>query len=488
MRFELSRETRKDPTHSLWIIKEAEAEINKIFEKLESEILKTVKIVFRNKTSETFQNIHSGALKLAPAITSKIKASDKDFKKVTATAIPTASRAGGEFAEIQLGGTYEERADHWETLQLLIQNSDTEFSGMGADLSNKINQLVADGVLNESSFGDMQDALIKQFGISRNRAITIIQTEIMNAVNEAAKFRYKVRGVKDVEWVTVSDDPWPCKTCAPLDGQIFPIDDAPNCPIHPRCRCTIVPAIVKGKKKKRESREKKKRESREDLKKKISDLGKKDEHRYPNLIRFWNARNHSQIGRWDMFDSKDLSDEFVQLIADTLLEIKNGLLDPLDIPFLRGMIQEYRDGIHGSMGDGILSLTEDYLKKLDLELLNGEEIIPSNWKRGDPEEDRPFNSGEYFASPEDRAKALIYHEMGHHIHQLYDVREDIDYLSPPLEDRIKDARDKDHTVPATKYGEKNAKEWFADNYALYKMGRDDLVSPEANTLFEELGI
>lgn len=63
------------------------------------------------------------------------------------------------------------------------------------------------------------------------------------ATASAALKAFKDAGVKKVRWVTEQDDRV-CKTCRPLDGQIFDIGKAPDIPQHMHCRCRLVPVRV----------------------------------------------------------------------------------------------------------------------------------------------------------------------------------------------------------------------------------------------------
>ena len=80
-------------------------------------------------------------------------------------------------------------------------------------------------------------------GKSTNKAITIARTETLAAGNAAAKERYKGAGVERVEWVAAYDDRV-CEECESKHGETFDIDDAPELPVHPNCRCTLVPVMT----------------------------------------------------------------------------------------------------------------------------------------------------------------------------------------------------------------------------------------------------
>lgn len=121
----------------------------------------------------------------------------------------------------------------------------------------------------------------------------------------------------------------------------------------------------------------------------------------------------------------------------------------------------------------------------------------SEWKPGDDISKRPFNTVEYFTGI-DRARNVLYHEFGHHVHQMRDKkgprgRNNI----PPIEvelDQIfyrkfrgvTDAHRKASDAQASSYSKTNSKEWFAENFSLYMMGRHDLVDDDVKGLIERL--
>lgn len=71
-----------------------------------------------------------------------------------------------------------------------------------------------------------------------SRLTMISRTELARFESQGAMNRYHEAGVTKVKIITASD---PCEICAPLSGQIFEIDEAPEVPLHPNCRCAYAP-------------------------------------------------------------------------------------------------------------------------------------------------------------------------------------------------------------------------------------------------------
>lgn len=136
-----------------------------------------------------------------------------------------------------------------------------------------------------------------------------------------------------------------------------------------------------------------------------------------------------------------------------------------------------------------------------LERQGGGEPV-SQWKVGDDLKDRPYTNDKYFAGI-DKMRSTLYHETGHHIHQMWDKTGRRNIVgSPPLERRLKQMFfDKFHGAApgniggrgierkaqvASTYGTTNEHEWFAEAFSAYMMGRHDLVDTDLLKLIEEL--
>lgn len=85
---------------------------------------------------------------------------------------------------------------------------------------------------------------LKQYVASSSRALSIAVTEQNRAISVATVNRYKEMGVEKHEWIA-SD---PCDECEPNDGQVVVVGEAfasgdTEPPVHPNCRCALLPVI-----------------------------------------------------------------------------------------------------------------------------------------------------------------------------------------------------------------------------------------------------
>ena len=184
----------------------------------------------------------------------------------------------------------------------------------------------------------------------------------------------------------------------------------------------------------------------------------------------------------------DISLETLNRLNKHLFELAKRA-DDLKIPRLRGLILKKGRGPGGSMGDGVLELDVDvYERRLNM---------PSAWKKGDSPIYRGSYSNNYFDGDAYGA-SLVEHEFAHHIHQSVDgviVRRGV---GTPAEkklagkksawrrkqNKIEDTDKREYSPTA--YATKNAKEWFAENYALWKKGRKELIDTPLKPLFKNL--
>lgn len=138
----------------------------------------------------------------------------------------------------------------------------------------------------------------------------------------------------------------------------------------------------------------------------------------------------------------------------------------------------------------------------DLENDNSRQI--STWDTSKPQKEKPRFADAYLDTGFDRIRQLMYHEMGHHVHEniAKRIRPDFDsqggkvepnfkQVRHPLEEYLSKNRHK-FINPEGKqrqyssYAHTNHYEWFAENFSLYWMGVRDKVDPVFVELIEKL--
>lgn len=148
-----------------------------------------------------------------------------------------------------------------------LENEGLQFvNGVNQTTRKAINKSLKEGLAKGEDIDQLKDRITSIFkGIPESRGRTIARTEILSATNFSAEQSYKESGiVEGKQWLTALDertDKHP-RGCGWLDGQTVGVNDdfkgsdfgsISRPPLHPNCRCTIVPVVnfSKSVKKKR---------------------------------------------------------------------------------------------------------------------------------------------------------------------------------------------------------------------------------------------
>ena len=129
------------------------------------------------------------------------------------------------------------------------------FSNRIWDNTNKLANRIYDDVIDCVKNGEQPKRIIKKikddYGVSAYQAKRLVNTEVAKVVNAAQMDIYRDSGVVEKVLYTATLEDNTCDTCADLDGKVFDLDKAPNLPIHPMCRCCLVPVVDDWKPSKR---------------------------------------------------------------------------------------------------------------------------------------------------------------------------------------------------------------------------------------------
>lgn len=200
-----------------------------------------------------------------------------------------------------------------------------------------------------------------------------------------------------------------------------------------------------------------------------------------DVVRFRHTANYdAELYRNTLLGKADyagLDVDTANAVNDWLRE-SHAVSDALGLPRLRGVNVAAKGRTAASMGDGILALNPRYIR------VNGDEQFVSEWtqarataKNLDPiREARPYTADGYFATQREKLHSTLWHEFGHHIHQNFKVESLGEYYYPPLEHILEGiVKGKRKAKFPTEYSMENSKELFAECYAIFKLGRADLL-------------
>ena len=205
--------------------------------------------------------------------------------------------------------------------------------------------------------------------------------------------------------------------------------------------------------------------------------------------------------------------EAVALIAAVKAEI-DAICDRFGVPRIRGMksIRSNASTV-AKMGGGIMSFNPRYFN--DWAALGNRASLVGNTVQGGPTveydpnvtfADRPYNNFMYYGTGIDRVRQVMYHEIGHHIHQMAFSNKTDAYGKPVvdangnsmvylndteievwLENNKRDILNintKD-ALPS-RYAAYNEKEWWCENFSEYFMGHKERSVPQFISLIESI--
>lgn len=153
---------------------------------------------------------------------------------------------------------------HLERVGILYIRVYSELTGITAAMETTISQILAQGMIDGDGPALIARKLVAaidgtgagtlgitdrlgRFIPAQRRAMLLARTEIIRAHHLAMVQEYRNWGLEGVsvlaEWATALDDRV-CPKCAALEGKIFTLDEVePLIPLHPQCRCVILPYI-----------------------------------------------------------------------------------------------------------------------------------------------------------------------------------------------------------------------------------------------------
>lgn len=109
-------------------------------------------------------------------------------------------------------------------------------------LGVELNEQLVHCVVSGKKTSELKKLLQERFDVNHYCADRIARTEIAHIETQAAQQRYKDYGIKEVE-VWADKDERRCEICGKLHQKRYPIGAQMPVPVHPNCRCTIIPVV-----------------------------------------------------------------------------------------------------------------------------------------------------------------------------------------------------------------------------------------------------
>ncbi|BAQ91651.1 Phage minor capsid protein 2 [uncultured Mediterranean phage uvMED] len=204
-----------------------------------------------------------------------------------------------------------------------------------------------------------------------------------------------------------------------------------------------------------------------------------------------------------------LDDEIASQLNSIIQELDE-LAELYNVPKLRSVTVTAKKRALMAMGDGNLYINPKYFNRKNVDtnternfrnallgegLYNKESRVAENYifniknkskeftsrlkkeRKTKPDTwERPHNAFYFFKEEMDKFRNVAYHEFGHQVHQMKNKTIGL-WDFAPIEDALRQKL-KSINGGATRYSNANTKEWFAENFSLYHMGREELVDPK----------
>lgn len=121
-------------------------------------------------------------------------------------------------------------------------------------VGNRLNKLLVNKVFTGESIAKLIPKIEEAFEIKTHVAERIARTETSRVLNQATLNVYKQAGLDKVQWLDSTEaikgstikKALVCSECrqvATHNGGIYPINEIPQIPLHPHCRCTVIPVL-----------------------------------------------------------------------------------------------------------------------------------------------------------------------------------------------------------------------------------------------------
>lgn len=209
----------------------------------------------------TLDNLQHIVPKSAKSKTKAVNPFDEDLEVKSAIDLFTplyadiARLAGGEADKLLPGkSSFLPSKNLTENISKAVELFATSFVKTDKD---KLTAIISDGISNGQSVPQISNAIQEQFAqFSKNQSKVISRTETLRASNMGAYDAYKQSDVVEAtQWFTARDNRVD-EDCAELDGQIMDLGKdffdssyatGEQPPLHPNCRCVLLPVIVSTK-------------------------------------------------------------------------------------------------------------------------------------------------------------------------------------------------------------------------------------------------
>ena len=130
---------------------------------------------------------------------------------------------------------------HIRSLPTAYSDLDTWMGQQTHGLAYQLGNALADAIEQGGTHDTLLQIVLDQLDLSETQADLMLNHLINQGVTAGSLDRYALAGLAEVDFLT---SPGACPECEDAEEENpYELTDAPQPPLHPRCRCTLAPAL-----------------------------------------------------------------------------------------------------------------------------------------------------------------------------------------------------------------------------------------------------
>lgn len=237
--------TKSDPTHTKTLRNEYSGQLVELFSNYKVAVLRYFNTHVREPRIQLSAELDVGAMVQILENYAGLYIVNPG-KEITKKRIAEAYSRGSVYGDIQIRkgdfvspGAYG--ATDWRAIDALQNRNLSALKKISNNMSGEIVRVITDGLQTGLAPPEIAKNIVEQIdGIGIVRARMMARTETITAFNQAAEIRYAQYGYTAWEWNAATGC---CAACEALHGKVFRMNSrADRPPLHPNCRCTMLPA------------------------------------------------------------------------------------------------------------------------------------------------------------------------------------------------------------------------------------------------------
>jgi SPP1 gp7 family putative phage head morphogenesis protein len=218
---------------------------------LEDDFKRNIIRLFQEQQNRALRALRNGkAIKKDVDDVLRITHNEREITKFTEVVLPRITemvKVNGTAAAAEIGIAFD--VTNPEVIKWIKKRCGFLIKSISDTTLEKLRKTLAEGVADGESIPKLASRISGVYDEAKGyRAVRIARTETISASNQGALQAYRQSGaVEKKEWLTAFDERT-CEECAAMNEEVVDINNNFSCgvdapPLHPSCRCAIIPVI-----------------------------------------------------------------------------------------------------------------------------------------------------------------------------------------------------------------------------------------------------